>query len=273
MSPVRTQPLFRGQQDDLVLAHAGAARRPAAVGLLVGLLVGLAAFLLSPVQYRATVAIQLTSVAPIVDLNPAGPRIRTVTIDTDAQLLRADPVVAAVAAAESRDPSDVRAAMAVSARPLSEVLELTYSSDSAEDARDGAATAAAAFLALREQTVIAPVREYLETVLAATRQPGVVVDDLDVSGLVPNQSETEASRLRAAIAEVELSGPGRVIAAPVLPQGAHRGDLIVLLASGAALGALGGFLFGVGRGWLADRRRRLSPVPVTPPAPLESVTG
>lgn len=272
MSPVRTQPLFRGRESDPVLTHARAARRPAVVGLLVGLLAGLAVFFLSPAQYRATVAIQLTSVAPIVDLNPAGPRIRAVTIDTDAQLLRADPVVAAVAAAEGRDPADVRASMAVSARPLSEVLELTYTADSAEAARDGAATAAAAFLDLRDTTVIAPVRGYLQAVLAATRQPGVVVDDLDVSGLVPNQSETEASRLRAAITDVELSGPGRVIAAPVLPSGAHRGDVIVPLASGAALGALVGFLLGVGRCWVADRRRGRSAA-APPPVASELVTS
>lgn len=256
MTRLATQPLFRGVDRDPILAHARPARRPALVGVLVGLLAGLAVYLLSPAQYRTVVAIQLTPVAPIVDLSPNAPRIRTVTIDTDAQLLRADRVVDAVAKAEGRDPADVSASMQITARPLSEVLELTYTSDSAEAARAGAATAAATFLELREQTVITPVREYLEATLAATRPPAVAVDDQDVSGLVPNQSATEASRLRAALTALTLGGPGRVLAAPVLPTQAHRGDAIVPLASGAALGALIGFLLGVARSWLAERRRR-----------------
>ncbi|MCU0264570.1 MAG: hypothetical protein MUC45_00410 [Actinomycetia bacterium] len=271
MTTVRTQPLVRGTERDPVLAHAGQARRPALAGLLVGLLVGLAVYVLSPAQYRTTVAIELSSVAPMVDLNPAGPRIRDVTIDTDAQLLRADEVVAAVATAEGRDPAAVRAGLTVSARPLSQVLELTYATDSAAAAQAGAETAAQTFLALREEAVIAPVREYLEASLAATRQPGTEVGDPDVTGLVPNPSDTEASRARAAITKVELAGPGRVIAAPPLPTGADRGDVIVPVVSGAALGALVGFLVGVGRCWLADRRGRREPP--LPAVDAEAVTA
>ena len=169
-------PTVVGERDPIMRAGARAA-----VGVVIGAVVGLtvagALYLSRPVQYSSTVALELTTVTPLVDLNPTGPKIDAVTIDTDAVITASDPVVEAVASASGRDADDVRGALSVRARPLSRVLEITYTTTaSAEAAREGVTSAAEAYLDLRERLIIDPVRGYVAGVVSETDQ--IQQDDL-----------------------------------------------------------------------------------------------
>lgn len=255
-------PTIVGERDPIMRAG-----RRAAVAALVGALVGLTIagllYASRPMQYSSTVALELTSVAPLVDLNPTGPRIDDVTIDTDAVVTAADPVVVAVASAVGRDREQVRSALSVRARPLSRVLEITYTTTASPDAaRDGVTAAAEAYLDLREKLIIAPVRTYVGDVVAAT---DAVQSDSRLLGeeVSRGQAALERRLERAEAYEIDLPVPGLVIASASVPT-ARRGIVDVTLMSGALLGALLGF--GVGLLWerrSARRRHHHTHVPAT----------
>lgn len=236
-------PTIVGERDPIMRAG-----RRAAVGALVGGLVGLTVtgvlYLSRPVQYSSTVALELSSVTPLVDLNPTGPRVDAVTIDTDAVMTAADPVVTAVAEAVGRDVGDVRTAMSVRARPSSRILEITYTTTaSADAAREGVTAAAEAYLDLREQVIIQPVRTYVDGVVAATNE--VQSDPLLVGEQVARgQAALERRLERAEAYEIALPVPGSVMASASLPT-ARRGVVDVALMSGALLGGLIGFALGL----------------------------
>lgn len=247
------------------------AGRRAAVGALVGALVGLAVtgalYMSRPVQYSSTVALELTSVAPLVDLNPTGAQIDDITIDTDAVVTAADPVVDAVSAAVGRDPEDVRTALSVRARPLSRVLEITYTTTASPDAaREGVTAAAESYLDLREKLIIEPVRAYVGGVVKATdrvQAESTIDGDLISRG----QAALEKRLQRAEAFEIDLPLPGTVIASASVPT-ARRGIVDVTLMSGALLGALVGFAAGLV--WERRSPRRRDHEHLTAPQPSEA---
>ena len=246
-------PTIVGERDPIMRAG-----RRAAVSALVGGLIGLAVtgalYMSRPVQYSSTVALELTSVAPLVDLNPTGAAIDDVTIDTDAVVTAADPVVAAVSSAVGRDEGDVRSALSVRARPLSRVLEITYTTTaSADAAREGVTAAAEAYLDLREKLIIEPVRAYVGGVVKATDQVQSA-STIDGDLISRGQAALEKRLQRAEAFEIDLPQPGTVIASASLPT-ARRGIIDVTLMSGALLGALIGFAAGLVWERRSDRRR------------------
>lgn len=257
-------PTVVGERDPIMRAGARATAG-AVVGALVGLTLAGALYLSRPVQYSSTVALELTTVTPLVDLNPTGPKVSAVTIDTDAVLTASDPVVDAVAATSGRDADDVRPALSVRARPQSHVLEITYTTtESADAAREGVTSAAEAYLDLRERLIIDPVRGYVAAVVSETdtiQQQDLSADDTLSSGQVALENRLE----RAEAYEVDLPVPGSVLASASLPD-ARRGTIDVTLMSGALVGALVGF--GVGLLWerRTARRRHQHPAVALPTA-------
>jgi hypothetical protein len=238
--------LLLGAGNDMVLSGAKGARRWLVGGLVVGLLAGMSFFLVKTPTYSATVAVELSDVTPILDLSPAGPRVKPVTIDTDAQLMAADEVVSVVAQRVGRTRSQARKSMSVSARPLTRVLQLTYTDRSAAVARAGAQTGAETFLRMRDRVVIEPVRDYLLGIRAATR--GVAPEPVNLADMGLSEEPTlEIRRKRALQQQLQLPGPGQVISDARLTADGDRGDPEVPLASGASLGALLGFLIGIAR--------------------------
>jgi hypothetical protein len=251
---VKMLPTVVGDRDPIMRAGRRAAVATV-IGALVGLAVTSALYLGRPVQYASTVALELTSVAPLVDLNPTGPRLDDVTIDTDAVVTTADPVVDAVAAAVGSDPEDVRSALTVRARPLSRVLEVTYTTTASPDAaREGVTAAAEAYLDLREKLIIDPVRSYVSGVVKAT---DTVQSDSTIVGdqISRGQAGLELRLERAEAYEINLPLPGAVVASASSPT-ARRGVVDVALMSGAMLGALLGFVIGLGWERRASHRHR-----------------
>lgn len=243
---------------DPVLRYGRQARAWIFGGSLIGLLVGAVLTLTAPTTYHATVAIELSDVSPVVDLNPAGARAKTVTVDTDAQLVLADPVVSSVASDLGVTANQARRSLTLSARPLSRVLEIGYDGPTPEVARAGAQIAAEAFLELRNRLVIQPMRDYLARVEKATRDARLS-DSLRIRADVTfRESPLETERRHAIKDELELPGPGVVVenASVSAFAGANRE---VPLASCTALGALIGLTVGVAR---ASRKERSTPVPV-----------
>ncbi len=252
-------PTIVGDRDPIMRAG-----RRAVIGVLLGALVGTAAagawYLSRPVEYSSTVALELSAAAPLVDLNPVGPKVDDLTVDTDAGMADSDRVVDAVAGETGLTPDQVRDRIAVRARPLSRVLEITYTTPvSPDSARDGATAAAEALLDQREQLIIEPVRAYLSAVELATIriQNANELDDgspLEDVTVARGQAALETRLERAQGYQVRIPQAGLVVDSASTPD-VRRGTIDVILMSGAGLGALIGF--GIGLLW---ERRALRPV-------------
>ena len=243
----------RIRTSDPVLAYAGRARAWIFTGLALGLAAGLGLYLLTAPSYRATVAVEVSEVAPMVDLSPTRLRVKQVTVDTDAQILASDEVVTAVGEAAGDSTAQARAQLVIAARPLTRILDITYTASSAAEAAAGAEQGAETFLAERDRLVIAPVEDYLRHVINQTRDPTPASELLATANLSKTpEHRPEGFRQRAVTARLELSGAGRVLEHARTSSSPDRGDIEVPLASGAALGALLGFWLGFAR----DRGRR-----------------
>lgn len=221
------------------------------VGAVLGAAVGAAWLLSSPKTFKATVAIELTDIASTVNLSGVGPKPDAITVDTDAQLVISDSVVNAVASADDRSAEAVRQSLAVSARPLTSVMTITYESGSSARALLGASTAADAFLGERERLIVKPVRDYLSTVtkqrVAGTGTAGEVTTESEA-----NLWSLELRRQAALTTELGLQGAGTVVEQARITVAGERGNLEVPIATGIAMGGLAG----LGAAMLRASRRR-----------------
>lgn len=224
------------------------------VGAAVGITLGAVAYLVTPQYFEATVAVRVSETPAALDLAVGG-RGRPVTPDTDAQLLRSDAIESRVAEVTA-DPIDaVPDRLHVSARPLTRVLEITYTSSTPIRAAKGARAAATTFLAVRQQLVLVPIREYLIEVEERTRlldseQLGGVLDSGDAAFRV------ETWRGRAIEALMQPLSAGELLEEPLVPDRGHRGDPEVPMASGTATGALAGIFFAMFRNRRLRQRGR-----------------
>lgn len=214
-----------------------------AIGTVLGAAFGIAWIVSTPVTFEATTALELTSIAPQVNISSVGARPDPVTIDTDAQIATSDPVVRAITENSTRDAADVRANLDVAARPLTDVMTITYTAGSPAEAVDGASAAARAFLQEKDRLIVEPVRRYLTEV--ASEKP-VVGTQGAVLALPSDDIWALETRRQAALAsELRLQGAGRVVEASRITAPNDRGDVEVPLVTGAALGALLGLLLAV----------------------------
>lgn len=222
---------------DPILAR-GLRGRDWLVGAVLGLLVGMGLYWATPPNYTATAAVELSEAAPTIDISPVGARPRLVSVDTDAQILVGDEVVSAIAQATGTTRSKARTSLAVAARPLTRVLEISFTGSSPKTAVLGAQQAAETFLGARERLIVARVQDYLVEVGARTASPrqSALLTTADISGSA--ESRVEGWRERAIAASLQLRGPGSVLEQARITSSADRGDLEVPLVSGACLGAL-----------------------------------
>ena len=210
------------------------------LGAAVGAIAGMVWLFATPKTYEATIALELTSVAPQVNINSVGARPDPVTIDTDAQIVMSDAVVDAVARTSSRDRTDVRNSLGVSARPLTRVMNIVYSADSATEAIQGASKAADAFLSEKERLIVEPVRSYLQSVESQDAQVSSAGGSLRQS--TPDLWELEARSQSAMAAELRLQGAGEILEGARITAAGERGDVEVPVVTGIALGALLGLV-------------------------------
>jgi hypothetical protein len=238
-------PVLVGERDPVLRAG----RRALAlmlVGGLVGAAVALGWYVSRPLQYSSTIALELSSVTAAVDLNPTGPQLHPVTVDTDALIMVSDDVATAVARTVGGTPEQTRADLSVRARPQSRVLEITYTTEvSDRAAREGVTSAAEAYLDQRERLIIDPVRTYVGGIIDGTAE--IQTEDPASGETVAHGQTALENRLeRAQAYQIRLPQPGLVVASATEPAG-RRGTFNVVVVSGALLGALLGF--GAGLAW------------------------
>jgi hypothetical protein len=226
------------------------------VGGMLGLLVGIGIYYETPPAYTATSVVELASLSPVIDLSPTAGKLPPFTIDSDAQIVTDGQVVSAVAKTTKQPSAKVRRSLAVSARPLTRVLVISYTASSRVTATAGAQGAADAFLAERERLVAKPVQDYLKAVFAKTESPQksatLTTEDLTSRA----QSRVEGWRQRAIGAQLQSTGAGSLLERAQVRAGGDRGDVEIPVVTGACVGAL----FGVGaallRGLLGEPWRR-----------------
>lgn len=255
------EPLFVVGTDP-VLGRLRRMRVPVLVGALFGLLVGIAVHQTTPPTFTAQVAIELPMLRDRIDLNPGGTRGDTISVDTDAQLVLSDPVVQAVAGGEQRPERQVRAALLVTARPLSRILMVSYTTRTADLAARGVRTAGEQFLRERGKAYIDPQASFLGAVQRGTEQIPAEFDDVVTTGTVPT---SETLRRRSFVQTMTMPSAGQIVSGPRMTSVQDRGDIEVPLATGFATGALLGVLLVVG----LDLLRRRPVVRVGPVVPAQ----
>jgi hypothetical protein len=240
---------------DLVMRHLAHGRVWLA-GAALGMVLGGCVFITTPAEFSATAAVELSAVSPTIDLGAVRGRPKLESVDTDAQMLASDEVVAAVAKASGDPSSWARSSVSVSARTLTRVLEITYTSRTPRGASAGANSAADGLLAVRQRLVVKPVDDYLSEVAKRTEKPldAEVVNPTDRAGTA--EFRVEGWRDRALAAKLQLPDSGIVLQRASGSSGPQRGDLEVPLTSGAALGGLVGLLLGIGGQRLRAGRTR-----------------
>jgi hypothetical protein len=248
---------------DAILTH-GLRSRAWIVGCLLGLLVGVGLHVTKPPTYTATAAVELTKIAPSLDLSPIAPPADFLTVDTDAQMVETDEVISAVAKAAGQSTAQVRTSLAVSARQLTRVLLISYTTSSADDAVKGAQQAAETFLAERQKLIVEPLQDYLAEVRSLTASPKLSVETTtqDLTGKA--QSRVEGFRQRAMNARLQISGAGTILQAARVSSAANRGNPEIPIVTGLCTGGLLGLGFGLAlhyrrRARLARRQRVSEP--------------
>lgn len=237
-------------------AYTSFARRYAALFALCSLLgagCGLATALSSPNSYSSTASVMLTPVPGYASVN-GETRPERVTIDSDAQLVLSTRVISEVARALNTDSDQVEERASVRAVPLSQILELSFTSTSRKSARYGAEALAGAFVDARDDSLLATSSGQAERVAARLRviesrlvqrhraAPTISSDEPLLEELVVLRSrllELEAARLQAT----------EVINAPEEPGRPDARDLEVPMTSGL----MAGTLLATGLGALRDR--------------------
>jgi capsular polysaccharide biosynthesis protein len=240
---------------DLVMRHLARGRVWLA-GAVLGTVVGGYFYWATPTTFTATSAVELSAVSPTIDLGATRGRPRLESVDTDARMLASDEVATAVAKASGDSAQWARNSVSVTARTLTRVLEISYTSATAKGASAGANTAADGLLAARQRLVVQPISDYLNEVAKRTATPldAAVLNAADRSG--PAEFRVESWRDRALAARLALPSSGTVLQRASGSSGPQRGDIEVPLTTGAALGALLALLLGMGVQWLRSGRAR-----------------
>jgi capsular polysaccharide biosynthesis protein len=260
-------------------------------GVLGGLVLATAGVLAVPSTYSSMAAVQVrpTGMAELTG-ERSGRVAGDVNLDTEAQIVLSDQVSGRVAEtlaeATGTTPAtdDLRERVEVTVPPNSNVLEIRYTADSAENARIGADAYAQAYLARREAEVRELVGSQLDALRAEqeTRYESLselAAESAGATGAAKAGVDARAEALRAEIAELgngisplsalqETIVPGQVITPASTPEGPTSPIPALWLLGGAALGLLVGLLAAVARDRLDPRLRdteetpRLSGVPV-----------
>lgn len=225
-----------------------------------GLLAGLGWALLQPPSYSATASVILSPVPSYVSVATSGRLPRQVTIDSDAQLVRDPTVLGAVAMAVGGDADDVEERIRVTAAPLTQVLLITFTTDSPAEAAAGATAAANSFIGVRQESLGALQEdqigrlEYRMTELQARldsqgeQSPVVLSDDPLVSQIAElSQRYADLERIRTSSAEVS-----RTATPPSAPDPTNDE---VPLTSGVMGGLLAGCVIGAARDMVRARQR------------------
>jgi capsular polysaccharide biosynthesis protein/MinD-like ATPase involved in chromosome partitioning or flagellar assembly len=229
--------------------------------------------LLAPKEYRSTASVLVTKVE---QNNGGGNQANVINLDTEAQLVTATQTVSAAAEELEVTSDEIRELadrVGVSVPPNTEILDITYTGDSAEAAQQGALAFANAYLAQREATARKGIEDQIATLderskafsdqlaaasKAAASQPAGSAErtrtDQQIQQLSQQLASNAATKTR--LQSTSLT-PGQIVTQPRLPSSPSSPDLITTLATGLALG----LLLGIG---VAALRHRADDVIRTP---------
>ena len=230
---------------------------------LVGLVIGFGVARAKPHTYSATTDVVVYPVPAYVTVDN-NTKARTVTIDSDAQLVLGSEVRKQVAQTVGLTEPEVQRGLSVGAVPLSTVLKITFSAGNPADAVRGATAAAQAFLQVRTEAMVALRDSQIDHVADRLRvvqtrllaeqsaNPALGTDDpvLDLYRTLHDRLQN-LQNLRAVSAEV--------IDQAQRPTDPDSVDTEVPVTSGLMIG----FLLACMVGWMRDvlRRSRFEPLP------------
>jgi Mrp family chromosome partitioning ATPase len=242
--------------------------------LALGIGLAVAYIQLAPREYRSTASVLVTATDPSGSTT-AG-RNTVINLDTEAQLVTSTETVAAAAKTLGVSTDDTRAladSVGVSVPPNTEILDITFTGDTAAEAQNGAQAFADAYLAQRDATAQATIEaaakalqdriDAVNTQVAAALREGAKLpenspelqrNDDQVASL-QNQLTDLGGQLN--LVRSETVSAGRIVTQPRLPTSPSSPDPLIALGAGILLGLVGG----VG---LAARRHRRDDVIRTP---------
>ncbi len=238
-----------GQQGGATLGeYSGALRRRwwvVVLGALVGLGLAAAFLLVAPRTYISTASVLVNPIGGELDNAVEGARTNSlVNLDTEAQLVTSQAVSSrAKVILQTREiVGQLVQNVSVEVPPNTNVLRISFTGGTAEEASSGAAAYAAAYLANRRDSA----DQLLEQQERALRQqiagleaqlPGATADELPQ---LEASLETVNSRLAFLVGN--QVNPGKVISDSLVPRRPASPNAALVLTSGLALGLLLGLV-------------------------------
>ena len=247
--------------------YVGLLRRqwlPVLLCLILGVGAALAYVQWAPKEYRSQTSVLVTPTTPVTTTD----RSSGINLDTEAQLVTSTETVAAAGELLADDGvslDDLAERVNVTVPPNTEILDITFAGNTAEQAQQGARAFAQAYLDQREDTAqdalqaeddalqarYDAVKEQLDEALRAgasltSGSPEAARNERTVQALndqLANITSTQ-NRIRS-----ETVTPGRVVTEPRLPSSPSSPDLFIALGAGILLGLV------VGAGIAALRHR------------------
>jgi Mrp family chromosome partitioning ATPase len=219
--------------------------------LILGVGLAYAYVQFAPKEYRSQASVLVT--ATTADSSSSK---TSINLDTEAQLVTSTETVAIAADTLGSDPGDVADRVNVSVPPNTEILDITYVGDTAQDAQQGARAFADAYLTQRKQageatlkaeddglqTRIDAVQAQLDAVLKkrATQpdsSPEAQRSDEQARALNTQLANLNSSQTRV---RSETITPGTIVTDPALPRSPSSPDPFIALAAGIVLGLAAG---------------------------------
>ncbi|GAA2755818.1 hypothetical protein [Actinopolymorpha rutila] len=254
---------------------------------LLGFAIGMLGSLRTPPTYQSTVEVfaPATPAYLAISVDPAAPAVdpREWTQDTEAALLRSDPVLTAVARRlpGHPDPTTLADRIEISVPTSTRVYQIGFSDSDPRRARQGAQVLAQEFAGYRTKVLTARAdrvataldsrRTYLLDLLDAIPVPGDVPPGDSKSGdpspapanLVPRgQIRAQIGELDDALTQTALTGSNTaaVVRSATLPKRPERHNSEVPPMSGLMAGLLAGLAVGAVREWARPAVHEVSEV-------------
>lgn len=222
---------------------------------LLGGLVGVALVVADRPLVTAEASVLLSRQPARPQLDPTGEVPAEVTIDTDAALLGATEVTAAVARSTGTEPDSVEDRLEVRAAPLTRVLHVSFSAADGETAEQGARAAVTALLEERVELLAATA----DPVVSMRQQLARLRDKVEARARGTSMASPDnvlLSRLQAQVSFLATGSSGDQSVGRVLRRAGEVGpasrDNPEVKVSG---GVMAGLLLGVGVGIVLDARQ------------------
>lgn len=211
----------------------------------------------APLQYRAQTSVLVTPTVTRTTNSTA--RAEAVNMDTEAQLVTATATVSAAADQLHLPPDragDLADRVDVTVPPNADILDISFTGKTAEEAQEGSRAFAEAYLARRQQSTQAAVDAGSKALQARIDALNAQLQDvLEAAAALPAlspelaRSNDQATILNAQLATLATqqnrilavnNSPGRIISEPTLPSAASGPGRLVTLLVGILLGLVAG---------------------------------